>query len=77
MTLWSLFQAVLLILNGLAVLNEERFLAPNGWGFQEMSASRVSSLKAQIIGMTHAVQYLRVPLVIANCITIFLKILTG
>eukprot|EP00897_Mesotaenium_endlicherianum_P000194 jgi/Mesen1/10175/ME000076S09690 len=75
MTLFTLFQAVLLIVNGLAVLNEDRFLSPYGWGFNEMANGRVSSLKVQIIGLLHAVQYLRVPLVVVNIFIIILKLL--
>ena len=32
---------------------------PDGWGFQEIAAGRVSPFKAQVIGLLHAVQYLR------------------
>eukprot|EP00850_Spirogloea_muscicola_P002318 SM000009S23447 [mRNA] locus=s9:26780:27341:- [translate_table: standard] len=77
MAIWALFQAVLLLLNAAAVLNEDRFLAPYGWGFQDMHAARTSPLKVQIIGMLHAVQYLRVPLLAANLVTIFMKLLFG
>jgi len=73
--MWSLFQAALMVVNGLAVLNEERFLGPAGWGFQELSTGAVHPLKAQVIGMLHAVQYLRVPLIAVNAITIFFKLL--
>ncbi|CAI5513531.1 unnamed protein product [Closterium sp. NIES-64] len=73
--MWGFLQAVLLIVNSLAILNEERFLVPYGWGFQEMSSGRISPLKAQIIGLLHAVQYLRVPLIGLNVITIVFKLL--
>ncbi|BBN01552.1 immediate early response 3-interacting protein 1 [Marchantia polymorpha subsp. ruderalis] len=77
MSMWQFLEAVLMMTNALAILNEDRFLVPHGWGFSEMSNGRVSSLKSQIIGLLHAVQYLRVPLVALNTITVVLKLIFG
>ncbi|GAQ85139.1 hypothetical protein KFL_002210030 [Klebsormidium nitens] len=77
MSMYTIITAFLMFVNALAILNEERFLKPYGWGFQEMSGGRVASLKGQIIGLLHAVQYLRVPLIVMNVITIFGKLLFG
>ncbi len=77
MTLWQLLEAILMITNALAILNEDRFLAPNGWGFGEMGSGRVTTIKGQIVGLLHAVQYLRVPLVALNSIVIVMKVIFG
>lgn len=65
-----------MLVNALAVLNEDRFLAPHGWGFSDMAA-RGKSLKAQVIGLVHATQYLRVPLIVLNIITIAVMLISG
>jgi len=77
MSMYTIITAFLMFVNALAILNEERFLNPYGWGFQEMSGGRVSSFKGQFIGLLHAIQYLRVPLIVMNVITIFGKLLFG
>ncbi|CAK9857389.1 unnamed protein product [Sphagnum jensenii] len=75
MSLWQLLEAILMITNALAILNQDRLLTPHGWGFAEMGNGRVTSIKGQIVGLLHAVQYLRVPLVALNSIIIVSKLL--
>ncbi|CAN6450190.1 unnamed protein product [Victoria cruziana] len=78
MGLWTLFEGFLLLANALAILNEERFLAPRGWSFTEVSAAgRTKSLKGQLVGLIYAVQYMRVPLIALNAITIIVKLVSG
>ncbi|RYQ83973.1 hypothetical protein Ahy_B10g102856 isoform D [Arachis hypogaea] len=62
MGLWTLLEGFLLLANALAITNEDRFLAPRGWGFSDISVGRTKSLKGQIIGLIHASPYMRVPL---------------
>ncbi|KAK7276346.1 hypothetical protein RIF29_17485 [Crotalaria pallida] len=71
MGLWTLFEGLLLLTNSLAILNEDRFLAPRGWGTDYPSRK---NFKGQIIGLINAAQYLRLPLIIANCIFIIVKV---
>lgn len=75
MTLWNLVQGVLMVANGAAVLNNERFLEKHGLGFSQMS--QASSLKMSVIGGIHAVQYFRGLLMVANIVVIFVKLLFG
>lgn len=75
MTLWTLLQGVLMVANGAAVLNNERFLEPHGLGFSQIS--QASSLKASIIGGIHAVQYFRGLLMVLNIVVIIVKMLFG
>ncbi|KAM1406718.1 hypothetical protein ACFXTH_001364 [Malus domestica] len=67
----------LLLANALAILNEDRFLAPRGWSLSEFSGGRTKSVKGQIIGLIYATQYLRVPLVLLNTVCIVLKLISG
>lgn len=77
MGLWTLLEGFLLLANGLAIINEDRFLAPRGWSFSEFSAGRTKSLKGQIIGLIYATQYMRVPLILLNMICIVVKLVSG
>ncbi|KAK3428794.1 hypothetical protein EUGRSUZ_E00256, partial [Eucalyptus grandis] len=77
MGLWTLLEGLLLLANALAILNEDRFLAPRGWGFQEFPGGKAKSLKGQVIGLIYATQYLRVPLIILNSICIIIKLVSG
>ncbi|TXG61016.1 hypothetical protein EZV62_012379 [Acer yangbiense] len=74
MGLWTLLEGFLLLANALAIINEDRFLAPKGWSFSEFSVGRTKSLKGQIIGLIYATQYLRVPLILLNSICIVVKL---
>jgi hypothetical protein len=55
--LGSLFLATILVLNGLAVLNEERFLKRIGWGYEE-NLGEPPSFKKQVINLLYAVRVL-------------------
>ena len=77
MGLWTLLEGCLLIANALAILNEDRFLAPRGWSFKEYSGVKRNSLKGQIIGLIYATQYLRVLLMILNSLCIVVKLVSG
>ena len=76
-SLADLFVAGMLVLNGAAVLNEERFLVKVGWGY-EQSRSEPASVKKQIISLLHAVRLLfTIPLMVLNAIVILLKLVLG
>ncbi|KAF9621732.1 hypothetical protein IFM89_027586 [Coptis chinensis] len=77
MGLWTLLEGLLLLANALAILNEERFLAPRGWSFAEVPPGTAKSLKGQLIGLIYATQYLRLPLILLNAITIVVKLVSG
>lgn len=68
-------QAGLMLFNGVAVLNNERFLEKHGFGFSQIR--QVNSLKMSIIGGIHAVQYFRSVLIVLNIVVIFIKLLFG
>jgi len=77
LTLGSLLLATILFLNGLAVLNEERFLKRIGWGYEE-NLNEPPTFKKQVINLLYAVRVLlRVPLLVLNILTILVKLLLG
>ncbi|KAF7148129.1 hypothetical protein RHSIM_Rhsim03G0139100 [Rhododendron simsii] len=77
MGIWTLLEGCLLLANALAILNEERFLVPRRWSFQEFSGVRRNSMKGQLIGLIYAVQYMRILLVVANVVVIVVKLVSG
>ena len=79
MSLWTLLQSVILVANAFAVLNEERFLEPKNLSQSAITSGYVSAhgFKGQLIGLIYAASYLRMPLLAANAIVIFVKVLFG
>ncbi|XP_015775190.1 PREDICTED: immediate early response 3-interacting protein 1-like [Acropora digitifera] len=78
-TFYSLLEASLLILNAIAVLHEERFLAKVGWGTDQLSGfGEERGTKHQIINLIHSIRtVMRIPLILLNSATILLLILMG
>ncbi|KAH0932826.1 hypothetical protein HID58_009943 [Brassica napus] len=78
MGFWTLMEGLLLFANALAILNEDRFLAPKGWTLAELhQTGKRNSLKGQIVGLIHACQYMRLPLMLFNLIVIVVKLFSG
>ncbi|KAK8993137.1 hypothetical protein V6N11_033241 [Hibiscus sabdariffa] len=77
MGFWTFLEGLLLFVNALAILNEERFLGPRRWSLAEFQGGRRNTLKGQIIGLIHACQFLRLPLILFNIITIVVKLISG
>ncbi|KAK7349937.1 hypothetical protein VNO77_07844 [Canavalia gladiata] len=77
MGFWTLLEGFLLFANALAILNEDRFLAPRGWTLAAMTGPRRNSLKGQVIGLIYACQFLRLPLILFNIVTIIVKLFSG
>ena len=65
MALFDLLVTCLLFLNSLAILNEDRFLAKDGWNtpISDFSSGAShggpKSLQKQALGLIHAVSYMR------------------
>ena len=74
-------------MNALLILNRRRFLSKfgldptsttmGGSSPHNASGGSVMSLKSQLVGLLQAVQYLKVPIIICNTITIVLEMLLG
>ncbi|CAN0297999.1 unnamed protein product [Bubo scandiacus] len=79
-TLYSLLQAVLLIVNAVAVLHEERFLRHVGWGSDQGMGGfgEEPEIKTQLTNLIRSVRtVMRVPLIAVNSVTIVLLLLFG
>jgi hypothetical protein len=61
--------------NSIMILNKQRFLAKHG--LDDLVAVSHDPLKAQIVGLLHAVQYLKMPVIAANVVTIVFEIFFG
>ncbi|KAK9830579.1 hypothetical protein WJX81_000724 [Elliptochloris bilobata] len=80
--LWTLAQAGVMFANGLAVLNNERFLEKIGWGYSQLHGGNgigpsPGAFKQQTIGLLHAMTYMRLPLIVVNVLLVFIKLLFG
>jgi len=77
--LYSLLEAVLLVVNAMAVLNEERFLSKVGWGSDQMAAyGEQPSAKQQMLNLVRSVRtVMRIPLIGVNLFVIVVKLLMG
>ncbi|CAO2827218.1 unnamed protein product [Amaranthus hypochondriacus] len=76
MGLWTLIEGLLLFANALAILNEDRFLAPRGLSFEAI-AGRRKTLKQRAVELIYFAQYMRLPLIITNIVIIVLKLVSG
>ncbi|XP_062517338.1 immediate early response 3-interacting protein 1-like [Corticium candelabrum] len=79
-TLGSLFEACLLIINAIAVLSQERFLAKIGFSPADASSTfgQETGVKQQIIHLISSVQtLLRIPLIPLNIATIAYEVILG
>jgi immediate early response 3-interacting protein 1 len=68
-----------LLTNSVLILNRRRFLAKYGLDDISKLGGDVSSrsLQVQFIGFLQAVQYLKVPIVIANILVIIIELILG
>ncbi|KAF7408119.1 hypothetical protein HZH68_002957 [Vespula germanica] len=79
-TLWSLYEATLLCLNAICVLNEERFLVKIGWAsWQNVQGfGEPPTVKSQMLNLIRSVRTVaKVPLIALNILTIIVKMVFG
>ncbi|XP_046863084.1 immediate early response 3-interacting protein 1-like [Xenia sp. Carnegie-2017] len=83
-TLYAFLEAMLLLVNAVAILNEERFLSKViGWARDQINQSQgfgheEKGIKQQIANLVHAVRtVMRVPLIFLNGLAIVLELLLG
>ncbi|XP_043195713.1 immediate early response 3-interacting protein 1-like [Amphibalanus amphitrite] len=77
-SLYSLFEASLLVINGIAVLNEERFLSKLGGKDQLRGFGEEPGAKQQLISLVRSVRtVMRIPLIFLNVLTILFKLILG
>ncbi|PXF47056.1 Immediate early response 3-interacting protein 1 [Gracilariopsis chorda] len=73
--LGTVFKALLLFVNAMAILHEERFLKRVGWSEQE--AAIEGGVKLQIVNLLKAFRVLRLPIVVVNSITVLVLLVVG
>ncbi|KAF2088253.1 Yos1-like protein [Saccharata proteae CBS 121410] len=79
----GLFYVTVLLVNAIAILSEDRFLARIGWASSTQDPGfggiqDTTSVKARIINLIHSVRTLmRVPLIIINTLVILYELLLG
>ncbi|KAL9179857.1 hypothetical protein ACHAXT_007827 [Thalassiosira profunda] len=78
-SLWNIFKAGLLLTNSILILHRKRFLARHGLddvnNMGVVPADR--PFQVQAIGLLQAVQYLKLPVIAANILTIVFELLLG
>ncbi|VDH99761.1 immediate early response 3-interacting protein 1-like [Mytilus galloprovincialis] len=76
--LYSLIEAVILCLNAVCILHEERFLAKIGWGTDQRGFGEDPGMKTQILNLIRSIRtVMRIPLIGINVVVIGLKLLLG
>ena len=65
------------MVNSVMILNRRRFLSKYGLDDLIQVQSEGNPLKVQAVGLLHAVHYLKVPVIVANIITIIFELLLG
>jgi len=77
-TLWTLIEAFVLLINAVAILSEERFLKPMGWGYRSANELDPENVKDKIITFLTAVRMLmRIPLIFINTAVVLMELLLG
>ncbi|KDR10325.1 Immediate early response 3-interacting protein 1 [Zootermopsis nevadensis] len=58
LTLWSLYEVVLLCLNAVCILHEERFLAKIGWSSNQniQGFGEQPSVKSQVLNLVRSIR---------------------
>lgn len=83
--LGKLFYVAILLVNAVAILSEDRFLARIGWGntpiepaFGSAGSRDDASVKGKLINLISSVRTLmRIPLIVINTLVIFYEVVLG
>ncbi|RAL17160.1 YOS1 family protein [Aspergillus homomorphus CBS 101889] len=81
--LGKLFYVIILFINSLAILSEDRFLARIGWGRMQADPAfgatyDNTSVKAKTINLIASVRtVMRIPLIVINTIVIIYELILG
>ncbi|KAJ3450342.1 hypothetical protein M0813_15452 [Anaeramoeba flamelloides] len=76
----SFLLSVVLFLNAVLILNEDRFLSRFGWSINSISEfdrMNDASIKNKLIYSLKVIQYLRVPMIVINGVVIILQLIFG
>ncbi|XP_026288426.1 immediate early response 3-interacting protein 1 [Frankliniella occidentalis] len=79
-TLMHLIEAIVLILNAICVLHEERFMKRMGWGAnaQVQGFGEQPTVTAKLLNLVRSIRtVVRVPLILFNSVLIAFKLVLG
>jgi len=78
-SLWNIFKSGLLLTNAVLILHRKRFLAKHRLDDVNNMGCNPSErpMKVQAIGLLQAVQYLKLPVIAGNILTIIFELLLG
>lgn len=75
LSIYTLLQSALLVVNAIAILNEDRLLRPYGWSRDQVDRTE-EGFKARSLDLIHSVQtVMRIPLLFVNSLVILIKII--
>ncbi|ESN91416.1 hypothetical protein HELRODRAFT_70454 [Helobdella robusta] len=78
LSFYSLLDAVLLCLNAVCILHEERFLAKIGWSSSQQGFEDSHGPKHQLLNLIRSIRtVMRIPLIGLNMVAIVLKLAFG
>ncbi|THD20203.1 Immediate early response 3-interacting protein 1 [Fasciola gigantica] len=76
--LFSLVEAIVLVLNAVCILHERRFLSKIGWAREDKEFSAPSTVKSQFLNIIHSIRtVMRIPLIGVNLIMMVFKLVAG
>ena len=83
LSIWNLYKSSLLLINSLLILNRRRFLAKHGLDpnspapVNAYGVAEISPIKTQARGLLAAIEYLRVPVIALNTLTVLFELVLG
>lgn len=75
LSIYTLLQSALLVVNAIAILNEDRLLRRYGWARNQVDRNQ-EGFKARTMDLIHSVQtVMRIPLLFVNSLVIVIKLI--
>jgi len=75
LSIYNLFKAGLLVMNAVIILDRKRFLSR--YGYDRIEPSEGASVRNQIAGFLNAIAYLKVPIIVTNCLVMLVELVAG
>lgn len=74
MSIYTLLQSALLVVNAIAILNEDRLLRKFGWARNQLEVGE--GFKSRLMDLIYSVQtVMRIPLIFMNTLVIVVKMI--
>lgn len=76
LSIYTLLQSALLVVNAIAILNEDRLLRRYGWARNQVDTINQEGFKSRMMNLIYSVQtVMRIPLLFVNTLVIIIKII--